>query len=93
MVTIRRRLHVTGFAEQFGVVAGVFTTVAFGFTVMEVEIHRAAAALVLRSTFCFNLRLDFAPSLIVLGITEPDRDGRIGASVGVTPSWRSYVGF
>jgi hypothetical protein len=72
MVTVRRCSHMAGFAEQFGVIDGISTPVALGFTVMKIEIHQAAAALAPRSTFCFNLRFDFAPLLVVLGVTEPD---------------------
>jgi hypothetical protein len=61
-----------GSAEKFSVVDGVFPTVTPGFAVMQVEIHPTATALTLRSSFCLDLRFDVAPSLIILGVAEPD---------------------
>lgn len=52
MVTERRRLHMAGSTEEFGVIHSVFSTVAASLTMMQVERHRSAALLTLRSPFC-----------------------------------------
>src|SRR5437867_1107156 len=72
IVAKRRRLHMAGPAEQFRVFDGILATGAPGVPVVEVEGHRAAAALTSCSALCLHLRFDFAPPLIVLGIAEPD---------------------
>src|SRR5207245_142576 len=75
-VTVRRRLHMAVFAQQLYVLLDILTAVATGFQVVEVEIHSAAAVFALCSAFCHHLRLEFAPFLVVLGVTEPHLIGK-----------------
>ena len=72
MVTKRWRVHVARPTEEFRVLDGVLSTIAPGFPVMEVEMPRPAAAFTRCSTFYLDLRLDFAPYLVILGVAEPD---------------------
>src|SRR5258708_28891229 len=73
VIPIRRRLHMTGFAEQLCVAFHLFPSVAAGLDVVQIEISRTAAPLTLRSTLCHHLFFDDPPLLIVFRIAKPDR--------------------
>jgi hypothetical protein len=70
MVSIRRRLHVAGFAEQLSVGFDVPAAIPARLDTVEVESHPVATVLTLGTTFCLDLRPQLAPHLVVLGIAS-----------------------
>src|SRR6266566_9271716 len=72
VISVRRCVHMTGFAEQLCVRFDIFAAIAAGFDVVQVEVHRTATAFTLGSALCHDLLFHHSPLLVVLGIAAPD---------------------